>query len=159
MTCGSVERSESSPGGWPRIELCFAAEVKGVGVFLLRIRCRRILVELRAPVGSRHNQHVLLGVVCGAVPLLPPESSRANAHRRPGYGGFDVQPVSERNAVDDVLRITVQEPEQSVLAGAGDHITCRPTDRCLERRGDVRDIVVVHVVGYELAVPSEMTRR
>src|ERR1700742_679927 len=158
LACGGIECRETTPGRGPRIELRLAAEVEAARVFFLRIRGRRIFAELRTPVGGGDNQHVLCGVVRRAVPLLPTESTRAHPYgcldRR-----FDVQPGDEWNAVNDFFVITVQQTQQSVFSGTGDHVAHRPVDSGLEYGRHVRDIVIVDIVGYELAVPRETTRR
>src|SRR6202035_531467 len=85
-----IECSDAAMGVRPGIELRLAAEVKAVRVLLLWIRRRRIPLELCTPVGCRHQQKIQLLVICGAVPLLPSQSSRANAQRRRANGDLSV---------------------------------------------------------------------
>ena len=69
----------------------------------------------------------------------------------------DILARGDRNLVELLLALAVEQSEQPILAAHADHLALLAADGGLEQRAHLAQVGVVHVVGNELPVPEELS--
>ena len=68
----------------------------------------------------------------------------------------DILARGDRNLVELLLALAVEQSEQPILAAHADHLALLAADGGLEQRAHLAEVGVVHVVGNELPVPEKL---
>ena len=119
-------------------------------------RVLRRLAEGAAPIDRRNEQGVAGRIVGRAVPFHAAEETGAAMHALHRRHCVDILPRGDRNLVELLLALAVEQSEQPILAAHADHLALLAADGGLEQRAHLAQICVVHVVGNELPVPQEL---
>ena len=68
----------------------------------------------------------------------------------------DILARGDRNLVELLLALAVEQSEQPILAAHADHLALLAADGGLEQRAHLAQVGVVHVVGNKLLVPEKL---
>src|SRR5690348_7829795 len=153
-TGGGVKCRDPTTSLGKRVVIDRTAEVGAFsGIRLLGAGRFRILVDLRTPlIVARHDQQVELGIVAGAVPFAAAQRSRANTNRSGADRSVRIDPRHERDAVENLMRVSIDHTENAILARRSNY----RMRVYFEDWIDVRDVVIVHIMGKELIVPGQL---
>ena len=77
-------------------------------------------------------------------------------HAFDGRQCVDILARGDRNLVELLLALAVEQSEQPILAAHADHLALLAVDGGLEQRAHLAEVGVVHVVGNKLLVPEKL---
>src|ERR1700730_8611962 len=112
--------------------------------------------EYAAPVDGWDEQGIAIGIIGGPIPFHASEQARAAMNTLDGGASLDILARRDRNLVELVTAVAIEQPQQPILAADANHLVLLAADGRLEQRTDLTEVGVVHVVGNELLEPEEL---